>query len=85
MSETETSAIDSKIEETNKASQPKGDVIGFITNSAIITAIIIGYYGISSLVLYSCKLAQSNILPTDEKCFPYTDSELKIDNTNINI
>ena len=36
-------------------------------------AIIIYYTG-SGLLLYVCKLAQSNILPTDINCAPYTDS-----------
>jgi len=28
---------------------------------------------ISLIIIYSCKLAQSNVLPTDANCFPYTE------------
>jgi hypothetical protein len=30
---------------------------------------------LSLLVIYICKLAQSNILPTDVNCYPYTDEK----------
>lgn len=30
------------------------------------------YFCLGGLILFSCKVAQSNILPTDENCAPYT-------------
>jgi len=39
----------------------------------------------SGFMLYACKLGQSNILPTDIKCSPYTDEKPNIENIDINI
>ena len=47
--------------------------------------IIIVYYSSSGLLLYACKLGQSNILPTDAHCFPYTDNKLDIQPIQTNI
>ena len=49
----------------------------------IILLIIYIFYGGS--ILYFCKLAQSNILPTDSKCFPYTNSKPTIASITSNI
>ena len=35
----------------------------------LITLFIVLFLGIA--ILYGCKVSQSNILPTDNKCFPY--------------
>ena len=43
------------------------------------------YYTGSGLILYACKLAQSNILPTDIHCSPYTDSKPNIQPIKTNI
>lgn len=36
---------------------------------------IIIYFSLGGLILFSCKVAQSNILPTDENCAPYTSQQ----------
>ena len=51
----------------------------------ILFIIIIVYYSSSGLLLYACKLGQSNILPTDAHCFPYTDNKLDIQPIRTNI
>ena len=40
---------------------------------------------ISFYLIYSCKLAHANILPTDKNCYPYTNQEPKIVYNPINI
>ena len=71
----ETSAIDKKKEGRN--SENKDDFVSnigdFLTTLLILFLLILAYYGLSGLVLYACKLGQSNILPTELKCFPYED------------
>ena len=83
----DTSAIDEKKEESTSSN--KGDFFssigGFITLVVIIFVSIIFYYTGSGLLLYVCKLAQSNILPTDVHCAPYTDSEPNIQPIKTNI
>jgi hypothetical protein len=46
----------------------------FFYNVIVLCIIVLFYYTSSGLLLYACKLAQSNILPTQKKCAPYTDS-----------
>jgi hypothetical protein len=48
-------------------------------------AIIIIYFFISGVLLYMCKIAQSNILPNDIKAFPYTNIPVKIESIQENI
>ena len=83
----DTSAIDEKKEESTSSN--KGDYIsnigGFLSSVAVIFVAITVYYTGSGLILYVCKLAQSNILPTDVHCAPYTDSEPNIQPIKTNI
>jgi hypothetical protein len=83
----DTSAIDEKKEEPSSSN--KGDFFssigGFILLVVIILVSIIVYYTESGLILYACKLAQSNILPTDVRCSPYTDSAPNIQPIKSNI
>jgi len=51
----------------------------------MIIILIVIYFYIGGLVLYFCKLAQSNILPTDTTCFPYTDNKPLVDPIQMNI
>jgi hypothetical protein len=61
------------------------NIISFIITVIIITVITLGYFAIGAAVLYACKLAQSNILPTDSNCFPYTNNKPAIDSILTNI
>ena len=83
----DTSAIDEKKEESSSSN--KGDYISnigsFITSVIVMFIVITVYYTGSGLILYACKLAQSNILPTDVHCSPYTDSEPNIQPIKTNI
>jgi hypothetical protein len=83
----DTSAIDEKKEESSSSN--KGDYISnigsFITSVIVMFIAITVYYTGSGLILYACKLAQSNILPTDVHCSPYTDSEPNIQPIKTNI
>ena len=83
----DTSAIDEKKKESTSSN--KGDFFssigGFITLVVIIFVSIIVYYTGSGLILYACKLAQSNILPTDAHCSPYTDLPPDIESIETNI
>ena len=83
----DTSAIDEKKEESSSSN--KGDYISnigsFITSVIVMFIVITVYYTGSGLILYACKLAQSNILPTDVHCYPYTDSDPNIQPIKINI
>ncbi len=81
------SVIDKKKEESNSSN--KGDyysnIWSFVLTTIILFIVIVIYYSSSGLLLYACKLGQSNILPTDLECFPYTDTKPDIQPIQTNI
>ena len=83
MSDSNTSTIDDKKEEENTSYTNK--VLSFIKNILSLCLFILIYCILGSILLYGCKLAQSNILPTDKNCFPYTDNKPNIEEKKINI
>lgn len=86
MSDTE--AIDEKNEQINSSksgTQFTHNIGKFLLTTLLLCIIVLGYYGTSGLILYACKLAQSNILPTNKKCFPYEDTKPNIKPVQINI
>jgi len=86
MSETDTSAIDEKKDETTTTS---GDLFTntkkFLLSVLSLIILFVIYFMMGGLVLYGCKVGQANILPTDENCYPYTKTKPTIDNIPINI
>jgi hypothetical protein len=48
-------------------------IVSFLKLFIFLTIVVLIYFASGGLVLYACKLAQSNILPTDMNCYPYTD------------
>ena len=61
------------------------NIFNFIKVLAMITFSIIFVVILGSLSVYCCKVAQSNILPTDAKCFPYTSTVPIIQSILINV
>ena len=73
---------------TSNDSQDLGkavNIFNFIKVLAMITFSIIFVVILGSLSVYCCKVAQSNILPTDAKCFPYTSTVPIIQSILINV
>ena len=81
----DTSTIDEKKIESEGGSTKDNPSYGKFLSSLLIIVFVIIYFGISSYVLYACKIAQSNILPTDTDCFPYTDNQPEIRPIETNI
>ena len=83
----DTSTIDEKKSNNNSstAQNMAANVGKFILLLLIIIGFVIFYFCLGGSVLYGCKLAQSNILPTNEKCFPYTDTKPEIASILTNI
>jgi hypothetical protein len=83
----DTSAIDEKRNETSGTpnSDYLIDIKNFIVSIIATLIVIILYFSLGGLIIFVCKLAQSNILPTDTRCYPYTDSkpEIKPIQTNV--
>lgn len=83
---TDTSAIDDKKEDTAETASSIGTkIISFFITITILIVIIVIYFSYGGLILYIIKLAQSNILPTNEKCYPYTDIKPSIEEIQTNI
>ena len=61
------------------------NIFNFIKVLAMITLSIIFVVILGSLSVYCCKVAQSNILPTDANCFPYTSTVPIIQSILINV
>lgn len=81
-----TSTIDEKKQEMNQSSNTfTSQIGGFIISVIVIFAIILLYFCSGGLILFLCKLAQSNILPTDTNCAPYTDNKPNIEEIQANI
>lgn len=48
-------------------------VTGFLKSVIISILIVLLYFSSGALILFLCKIAQSNILPSEPTCAPYTD------------
>ena len=76
MSDTDTSAIDEKKGITDSSPDSYASkVISFLISVAIVVAVVLFYFSGGAIMLFLCKLAQSNIMPTEMNCSPYTDTE----------
>lgn len=85
---TDTNAIDEKKEKEGKDKSSgsfASNIVGYLTSILSIFMVILLYFAGSSLTLFVCKLAQSNILPTEYNCFPYTDNKPTIQPIKTNI
>lgn len=82
----DTSAIDDKKSDNSIFPDDfASNLVGFLTSLIIFVIIVLLYFSGSGFVLYICKLAQSNILPTEETCYPYTDNKPSIQQIKTNI
>jgi hypothetical protein len=82
----DTNAIDEKKQENNgDSSSFASKISNFVISVATIFVIVLLYFCNSGLILYLCKLAQSNILPTDSNCAPYNDTKPNIQEIQCNI
>ena len=76
------------IEDKKKGSTPTNymsNLGSFFFTVIVLCIIVLLYYTSSGLLLYACKLGQSNILPTQINCAPYTDSIPNIQPIQTNI
>ena len=77
----DTSAIDEKKGQESSSGSVESyvsKVLGFLYSIIVIFIIILLYFSSSSLILFVCKLAQANILPTEPNCAPYTTTQPNI-------
>jgi hypothetical protein len=51
------------------------NVVKFLTNIVILLIVFLIYFSTSSVILNACKLAQSNIMPTEGGCYPYVSGQ----------
>lgn len=80
---TNTDDTENIINEKKKKKQPKLDnitnsYIELLKNTGITIVVILIWCILGGLVLYGCKISQSNILPTEIGCKPYTPNPVKI-------
>jgi len=85
-STSDTAAIDEKKAEETVTDENLPSSIGkFLITLLIIVLILILNFAYGGCLLYGCKIAQSNILPTDEKCMPYENNIPIVQPIKINI
>lgn len=78
-SNNDTSAIDEKKGQSNNDNKSySSKAISFLTSVATAILLVLIYFSTSSLILFVCKIAQANILPTDVGCAPYSDTKPNI-------
>jgi hypothetical protein len=82
----DTNTIDDKrILQSKISNEYVSKITSFLSSIIYIIIHIIIYFSFSGIILYLCKLAQSNILPTEINCFPYTNNEINITSIKSNI
>ena len=86
-STSDTPNIDEKknIDSESNTNETTGNIISFVKTVFTLLVIIIIYFSIGSFILFGCKLSQSNILPTEIDCYPYTNTKPKIEKIISNI
>ena len=57
----------------------------FLITIVVLLFIVTMYFLTGGLILYSCKIGQANILPTDIDCFPYTNFKPDVQSVQGNI
>lgn len=75
---------------TNSSTNESGSlsansIINFLKYLLSISILVIIVFFTGSTLLYSCKVGQANILPTDKECYPYTEVKPDIKTVPINI
>jgi len=85
----DTQELDKKKEINTSSSSSVNKTIkntwSFLISLLTTLLLIVGYFIFGSIVLYECKLAQSNILPTSLECYPYTETLPEIQKILTNI
>lgn len=75
MNNQEQSEIDKKKAQQNNtdtnSQSYKKNLSSFGVSTLIIILVLVAYFFISGFILYGCKVAQTNYMPTEEYCFPY--------------
>lgn len=69
----------------NKPASLMTNVTNFLISLFVIILIVVIYFISGGLILYECKIAQSNVMPTDTKCYPYTDLRPTVQPIDTNI
>jgi hypothetical protein len=83
----DTQNIDDKKNNNNGSSikDKATELVKFVVTAIILVSMVIFYFSLGGVILYACKLGQSNILPTIMKCFPYSDTKPEIEAVVSNI
>jgi hypothetical protein len=81
----DTSAIDEKNLQNTSQSSKQPHIVKFIGHVVLSILIVLLYFSLGGIVLYGCKLGQSNILPTEYDCYPYSETKPQIQPIQTNI
>jgi len=85
----DTQELDKKKETNSSSSTSVNETIkntwSFLKAVLITVLLIVVYFIFGSVVLYECKLAQSNIVATSLECYPYTETLPEIQKVLTNI
>ncbi len=90
MSSTNDTSDIEKVKNQNEGKSTDNISIGqkiknFLISILSIIIILVSYYIIGGCILYSCKIGQTNILPTEINCMPYGGNEPNIQQIQTNI
>lgn len=81
----DTQNIDDKKNNNGSIKDKATEFVKFVVTTIILVSMVIFYFSLGGIILYACKLGQSNILPSDMKCFPYSDTKPEIEAIASNI
>jgi hypothetical protein len=54
----------------------------YLTSVVYLIIMVLGYFGLSGFILYGCKVAQANLMPTSANCAPYEKIDPTFDYNN---
>jgi hypothetical protein len=57
----------------------------FLITLLVLTFVVCFHFSFGGFILFACKVAQANILPTDIRCSPYTENPIDIKPVTSNI
>ena len=77
-------------ENKNNETENTSNTLSYIKAVCFITVQVVITVAIGSMIMYSCKVAQANIIPTDVGCSPFVNNppsikEIKINNNVTNV
>jgi len=75
----------SKKDDNNDITSIMNNAGQFMITIVVLTLVVCFHFSVGGFILFACKVAQSNILPTDIQCKPYSENPIDLKPVTSNI